>query len=71
MTVSTAQVLDLETMQFEAGPTMQEVRLYCAATTLDAERVLVIGGNIGAGSTTTEVLSVADDRETRRRRGDS
>lgn len=38
------QVLDLETMQFEAGPTMQRAR-FCGATRLDADRVLVIGGH--------------------------
>ena len=64
-----AQVLDLETMQFEAGPTMQGARYSFAATTLDAERVLLIGGLLnGAATATTEVFSVADERETQRRR---
>jgi len=60
-------VLDLETMQFEAGPAMEGARCGCATATLDAERVLVIGGFIGAPvSATTQVLSVAQE-ETRRR----
>jgi len=55
------QVLDLETRQFEAGPALQVERFACAVTTLDTERVLVIGGYVnGAASATTEVLSVAD-----------
>ena len=69
MTVKTAQVLDLETMQFEAGPTMKDARCVCVTTALDAERALVIGGQVnGATSATTEVLGVADELETRRRR---
>ena len=47
------QVLDLETMQFEAGPTMKRARFGCAAAPLDAGRVLVIGGS---DSGTTEIL---------------
>ena len=61
-------MLDLETMQFEAGPTLQDARYFGAATKLDAERVLVIGGYvIGAASATTVILGVAGDFETRRR----
>ena len=53
-------MLDLETMQFEAGPRLLDTR-QGAATALDAERVLVIGGVVGgAASASTEVLSVAD-----------
>ena len=60
------QVLDLETMQFEAGPAMEGARCGCATATLDAERVLVIGGFIdGEASASTEVLSVADEGEAR------
>ena len=52
------QVLDLETMQFEAGPTMEIARLF----SLDAERVLVIGGgDDGPVLSSTEVLSVAGE----------
>ena len=67
--MSTSQVLDVETMQFEAGPTQQDARYKCAATKLDAERVIVIGGRVNhATSASTEVLSVADEGATRRRR---
>ena len=47
-------------MQFEAGPTMQVARYACTVTSIDAERVLVIGGYAdGAASATTELLGVA------------
>jgi len=63
------QVLDLETMQFEAGPPMQRARFACAATPLGADRVLVIGGyDIGTHLASTEILGVAVEQETRRRR---
>ena len=53
-------MLNLEAMQFEAGPTMQDAR-NGTATTIDAERVLVIGGRVNeAASASTEVLSVVD-----------
>ena len=57
------QVLDIETMQFEAGMTMRDARSACAVTTLDAERVFVIGGGVnGAASASTEVLSVTEEQ---------
>ena len=37
-------MLDLETMQFEAGPVLQQYRPNCATTTLGANRI-VIGGS--------------------------
>ena len=61
MTFATSQVLDIDTMQFEPGPTMQEAR-FLANTALDADRVIVIGGRVnGAESASTEVLSVAGE----------
>jgi len=55
-------VLDLETMQFEAGPSMQSARYSCAATPLDADRVLVIGGSDITREylASTEILGVAE-----------
>ena len=62
-------MLDLETMQFEAGPTMQRARFAFAATPLGADRVLVIGGyENGISLASTEILGAADEQETRRRR---
>ena len=56
------QVLDLGTMEFEAGPTMQIARFGCAATPLDADRVLVIGGRSnGTNFASTEILGAADE----------
>ena len=61
------QVLDLETMQFEAGPTMEEACY--GATPLDADRILVIGGwDDGTASARTEILGAANEQETQRRR---
>ena len=61
------QVIDLETMEFEAGLTMEKARDGCAAVALDADRVLVIGGeDTGTILETTEILGAAE--ETRRRR---
>ena len=58
------QVFDLETMQFEAGPTMQRARYACAAVPLDADRVLVIGGyNSGSNLASTEILGAAANEE--------
>ena len=48
-------MLDLETMQFGAGPMMETAR-DGAATTLDAERVLVIGGHGNTFFASTEIL---------------
>ena len=62
-------MLDLETMQFGAGPMIEDARQGAVAT-LDAERVLVIGGGANGGAlalASTEVLSVAQE-ETRHRR---
>ena len=39
------QVLDIETMHFEAGPTMEIGRYGLAVAPLDANRVLVVGGD--------------------------
>ena len=61
------QVLDLETMQFEAGPAMESVRFACAATPLDADRILVVGGSdnevrdYGVRPASTEILGAADE----------
>ena len=53
-------MLDLETMEFEAGPTMEIARGDCAAVPLDADRVLVIGGyDNGTYLNTTEILAAA------------
>ena len=53
-------MLDLETMEFEAGPTMEEARV-SAAVALDVERVLVIGGGgIIFDFASTEILGAAD-----------
>jgi hypothetical protein len=52
------QVLDLETMQFEPGPTMQQARYGCTATLINAERILVVGGGNRAYLASTELLSV-------------
>jgi predicted HAD superfamily phosphohydrolase YqeG len=46
-------VLDIETMQFAPGPTMQQAQSSCAVMLIDTERVLVVGDD------TTEVLGVA------------
>ena len=57
-------MLDLETMEFEAGPTMEKARGGCAAIPLDADRVLVIGGcDNGTHLNTTEILAAAADEE--------
>ena len=58
-------MLDLETMQFEAGPTMGVPRGGAAAP-LDADRVLVIGGSDNANGTyfasrATEILGATDE----------
>ena len=55
-------MLDLETMQFEAGPTMLKER-FAAAALLDGDRVLVIGGSDedGADLASTEILGAADE----------
>ena len=64
-------MLDVETMEFTAGPEMQTRRFGCVATPLDdAERVLVIGGVNGTGTArnhlaTTEILSVGANEEER------
>ena len=65
------QVLDLETMQFEAGPTMERARFASAVTPLDAYRVLVIGGSHDVGGSggfddvtvlaSTEILDATDE----------
>ena len=63
------QVLDLETMEFEAGPTIQRARGACAAVPLDVDRILVIGGyDDGTALASTEILGSADEQETRRHR---
>ena len=55
-------MLDLERMLFEAGPTLQDASYACTVTTLDAERVIVIGGRVNrVESAFTEVLSVAGE----------
>ena len=60
-------MLDLDTMEFEAGPTTEKARGYCAAVPVDADRVLVIGGeDTGTILETTEILGAAE--ETRHRR---
>ena len=62
-------MLDLETMQFEAGPTMEVARGACAAAPLDADRVLVIGGeDHETHLASTETLGAAGEQVTRRRR---
>ena len=54
------QVLDLEKMQFEAGPTMEIAHGGCAAVPLDSDRVLVIGGYYnGTYLASTEILGAA------------
>ena len=54
------QVLDLETMEFEAGPTMEIARGGCAAVAIDACRVLVIGGEDNQTClASTEILAAA------------
>jgi hypothetical protein len=58
------QVLNLEMMQFESGPTKIQARAACVVVLLDAEHVLVIGGYGGTNSNynnlaSTEVLGVA------------
>ena len=62
-TINFTQVLDIETMQFEAGPTMEGARF--AATRLDADRVLVIGGYDNSNDdetnlASTEILGAVD-----------
>jgi hypothetical protein len=55
------EVLDVRTMSWAPGPSMRSARAYCAAVQVDAQHVLVIGGN-GSATTvlaTTEVLDVA------------
>ena len=54
-------MLDLETMQFEAGPTMEMAHGGAAATPLDANRILVIGGSDKVTTATTEILGATDD----------
>ena len=56
------QVFDLETMEFEAGSTLESACYACAATSLDADRVLAIGGNcIGTALASTEILGAAEE----------
>ena len=67
--INHTQVLDLETMEFEAGPAMEIARYACAATRLDADRVLVIGGkDNGTYLASTEILGAVDEQETQCRR---
>jgi len=74
--LASTELLDLTTMLFEPGPSMQKVRGGCAATRLDfgdgQPRILVIGGADADEEqlSTTEVLFVDDrrsDRAARRR----
>ena len=53
-------MLDLEIMEFEAGPTMATPREGSASVQLDAEQVLIIGGyNENDGRlATSEILAV-------------
>ena len=53
-------MLNLETMQFDPGPTMESSRYGCAACSLDADRVLVVGGCYdGDFLASTEILGAA------------
>eukprot|EP00931_Biecheleriopsis_adriatica_P105977 TRINITY_DN80494_c0_g1_i1.p1 TRINITY_DN80494_c0_g1~~TRINITY_DN80494_c0_g1_i1.p1 ORF type:complete len:531 (-),score=84.31 TRINITY_DN80494_c0_g1_i1:51-1643(-) len=44
MVSRTTEILSLTAMCFTPGPMLNEARAYCAATVLDASRVLVLGG---------------------------
>mmetsp|Transcript_19456 Transcript_19456/g.65733 ORF Transcript_19456/g.65733 Transcript_19456/m.65733 type:complete len:392 (-) Transcript_19456:851-2026(-) len=57
----TTEVLDVETLQFSNGPDLAKGITEFAAVTLDADRVLVVGGINGAGEypTATEILTLS------------
>jgi hypothetical protein len=55
---ATTELLDLATMEFVPGPTMQTARGGPAAVLLDAARILVIGGHdVDDDFATTELLA--------------
>jgi len=58
---ATSEVLDVRTMAFAPGPSMGSARCYCVALQVDAEHVLVIGGEDSSSMllATTEHLDMA------------
>ena len=61
----TPEVLDLQRMQFSAGPRMIVPRQGCAVARIDAYRIMVVGGSNGAlCHDSTEILDVRTMRFT-------
>lgn len=61
--LNTTEVLNLSTMSFTPGPSMQSKRGGCAIVPLDSQRFLVIGGRVGSETlATTEVLDLDEMR---------
>ena len=57
--LSSMEILDLDTMEFEEGKSMLSARFVCAAVQIDESRILVIGGHDGDDYLdTTEVLDI-------------
>jgi hypothetical protein len=59
--LTTTEVLDVRTMAFAPGPSMGSTRSFCAVVPVDAQHVLVVGGEDSENTplATTELLDVA------------